>query len=71
MKSYRVYFEIYEKRLKTTVKAKNQEHAKQIIKDKIIFHKIDSDEDDLFLREDDVPPDDDLDYLKKMLGIKD
>lgn len=69
MKRYKVYFEIYGKRLKTTVIANNLEDAKQIVKDKIVFHKID-DEDDLFLKKDGLPPDN-IDFLKNILGIKD
>jgi len=74
MKNYTVYFEIYGKKLKTTVMANNREHAEEIIRNKIIFHKIalmDDDKDDLFSKEDDMPPNDGLDYLKNILGIKD
>jgi 1-deoxy-D-xylulose 5-phosphate reductoisomerase len=38
--TFTVYFEIYGKKMKTSVEANNKEHAKQIIKDKIQFHKI-------------------------------
>lgn len=40
MKTYQVYFEIYGKKLKTSVLAKNENQAKEIIKEKIVFHKI-------------------------------
>jgi hypothetical protein len=77
MKNYKIYFEIYGKRLVTTVSAENQEHAKQIIVNKIIFHKIilTDDNDDIFSQEDNDKPTpsdyDNLDYLKNILGIKD
>lgn len=35
-----VYFELYGKKMKTSVKASSDEEAKKIIKEKIIFHKI-------------------------------
>lgn len=40
MKYYDVYFEIYGKKLKTHVVAKNENEAKEFIKNKIVFHKI-------------------------------
>jgi len=40
MKGYEVFFEIGGKKMKTTVFAENQSHAKQLVQDKIIFHKI-------------------------------
>lgn len=40
MKNYDVYFEIYGKRMKTTVFAENEGAAKEKIKSKIIFHKV-------------------------------
>lgn len=40
MKIFEVCFEIYGKNLKTSVVAKTQEEAKEIIKSKINFHKI-------------------------------
>ena len=39
---YTVYFEIYGKKLKTEVNAKNEMEAKETIKNKIIFHKLES-----------------------------
>jgi len=71
MKEYDVYFEIYGKKLKTRITAENKEQAVQFIKDKIIFHKIVSTEDDIFSNEDDDKPVDQLEYLKNMFGIKD
>jgi len=40
MKEHIVYFELFGKKMKTTVIAKDKEQAKKIIRDKIIFHKI-------------------------------
>lgn len=40
MKKYTIYFEIFDKKLKTEIFADSKEHAKQQIKNKIIFHKI-------------------------------
>jgi hypothetical protein len=37
---YEVYFEIYGKKLRTTVTANSQYHAGEIIKDRIIIHKV-------------------------------
>ncbi len=39
---YTVYFEIYGKKLKTKVSAKSQDDAKQLIRNQIIFHKIEA-----------------------------
>jgi ribosome-binding factor A len=47
MAKYKVYFEIYGKKMKTTVEAKTAEHAKELIRSKIQFNHIaleDSDE---------------------------
>lgn len=40
MTDYTIYFSIFNKKMKTTVKANSEEHAKSIVKDKIVFHKI-------------------------------
>lgn len=40
MKKYVIYFQLYGKKLKTTIKASSMESAKEIIKSKIIFDKI-------------------------------
>jgi hypothetical protein len=37
---YTVYFELFGKKMKTTIDADTEEMAKSIIRDKIIFHKI-------------------------------
>lgn len=44
MAKYTVYFEIYGKRMKTTVEANNDTDAKAMIKSKIIFHKVEKQE---------------------------
>ena len=40
---YTVYFEIFGKKMKTTVYASSVAEAKQRVMDKIIFHKIEAD----------------------------
>jgi len=40
MKNYTIYFEIFGKKLKTDIIAENELKAKEIIRDKIIFNKI-------------------------------
>lgn len=40
MKNYDVYFELYGKRMKTTILAENEEKAKEIVRGKITFHKV-------------------------------
>lgn len=40
MKEYIVYFEIYGKKLKTTIKASSQSEAKNIVAGKLKFNKI-------------------------------
>lgn len=71
MKEYDVYFEIYGKKLKTKIVADSTKQAMQIVKDKIIFHKIIATKDNIFTSEDNDEPIDQLEHLKNMLGIKD
>lgn len=40
LKYFEVFFEIYGKKLKTTVKAHSHAEAKEIVKSKIVFHKV-------------------------------
>lgn len=40
-RNYTVYFEVFGKKMKTTIWAKSQESAKQQILEKIEFHKFD------------------------------
>ena len=54
---YKVYFEIFGKKMMTEVKAISPEAAKKIIRNKIIFHKIKEEEDI-------------LDHLKNIFGMK-
>ena len=56
MKTYKVYFEIYGKKLKIDIKANSLSEAMAKVKDSIIFHKI-------------VPVDDDLQHLKDFFGF--
>jgi 1-deoxy-D-xylulose 5-phosphate reductoisomerase len=39
-KNFDVYFEIYGKKMKCVVLSENEEQAKEFVKNKIIFHKI-------------------------------
>lgn len=40
MKSYTVYFELFGRKMKTTVEAESAIKAKEIIKSKIVFHDV-------------------------------
>jgi len=53
---YKVYFEIFGKKMKTEVNAISSEAAKKAVKDKIIFHKVEE-------------VDNMVDHLKDMFGI--
>ena len=55
MKTYTIYFEIYDKKMKTTVEALNENDAKAKVKKKINFIK--------------VVENDPLDFLKNIFGI--
>jgi hypothetical protein len=46
MKNYTIYFEIYGKKMKTTVMAENEEKAKELVIRKIIFHKVEKSKDE-------------------------
>lgn len=66
---YKVWFEIYGKRMQTTVEANNETDAKAMIKSKIIFYKVEKWEP---LRSElkDLFNDKDLDDICNALGIK-
>ena len=40
MKEFIIYFELYGKKMKTTVRAYNETGAKKVVQEKIVFHKI-------------------------------
>lgn len=40
MKTFTIYFELYGKKMKTEVMALSERSAQEIIKQKIVFHKI-------------------------------
>jgi hypothetical protein len=40
MKQYTIYFEIFGKKMKTTLSAFDEEQAVRLLKEKIVFHKI-------------------------------
>lgn len=40
MENFIIYFELYGKKMKTTVLAYNETDAKKVVQEKIIFHKI-------------------------------
>jgi hypothetical protein len=42
MPKYTVYFELFTKKMKTEVIAANEHEAKEIIRNKIIFHKVEN-----------------------------
>ena len=50
-----VYFELFGKKMKTEVLAKDANHAKEFVKSKIIFHKVENKT---------------LDFLKDIFGMK-
>jgi hypothetical protein len=64
MKKFKVYFEIFGKKMKTSITANSREEAKQLLMKKIIFHKVELDE-DFKLQDDDV-----LDFLKGAFKMK-
>jgi hypothetical protein len=47
MKSFRIHFELFSKKMKTTIKARNKQEALNILKDKIIIHKVEEQDDTL------------------------
>ena len=60
MRKYTVYFEMYGKKMKTSVMAQNIEHAKWLVTNQIVFHKV-------------VPiveQQDDVEFLKDFFGFK-
>ena len=40
MNKYTILFEMFDRKMKITVDASNEEHAKELVADRIIFHKI-------------------------------
>ena len=73
MKNFEVFFELYGKKMKTTVCAYNETAAKKIVQEKIVFHKI-VEKTDNDLSDEDVKNflgnDDTLNDLMDMLGMK-
>lgn len=57
---YTVYFEIFGKKMKTTVEAKSEEDAKYLVMGKIVWHKVVVEK----------TGDDVLDFLKGTFGMK-
>lgn len=58
---YTVYFEIFGKKMKTTVDAKSEEDAKYMVMGKIIWHKVTTEN----MHESDI-----VDDLMNMFGMK-
>lgn len=56
MKKFKIYFEFYGKKMRTTVKAKDAKEAEQIVKNKINIKQ--------------VVAEDEVDFLKNIFGIK-
>lgn len=48
MKNYNVYFEIFGKKMKVKVMANSAYDAQLKIKEKVLFHKIEEDKNDIF-----------------------
>jgi hypothetical protein len=61
MKKFEIFFEIYGKKLKTTIEANSEEKAKEIVKNKIRFDKIT----ELKSNDDDI-----VDRMMGMFGMK-
>jgi len=40
MRVFKVYFELYGKKMKAEINAKDADHAKRRIREKIVFHKV-------------------------------
>ena len=40
MKNFKVYFEVFGKKMKTTINASSKEDAENKVRNKIIFHKV-------------------------------
>jgi hypothetical protein len=59
-KQYEVWFEVYGKKMKTTVLAKHEIEAKELIRKQIIFYKV----------EESKPTDPGVDFLNGIFGIK-
>ena len=59
-KQYEVWFEVYGKKMKTTVLAKHEIEAKELIRKQIIFYKV----------EESKPTDPGVDFLKGIFAIK-
>lgn len=53
MKSYTVYFELFGRKMKTTVEAESAIKAKELIKSKIIFHDVEV-KPDMYRKIDDI-----------------
>jgi len=47
-RTFKVYFEIYSKKILVKVHAENEEEAKEIVKSNLKFYKIEKDENDYF-----------------------
>jgi len=62
MKEYKVYFEIYGKKMVSKVKANNKEDARDIVLSKIKFYKIEPNEYDEIIN-------DHIDKIKNALGL--
>jgi hypothetical protein len=59
-KQYEVWFEVYGKKMKTTVLAKHEIEAKELIRQQIIFYKVEQSKDN----------DPSIDFLRGIFGIK-
>ena len=58
MRVFKVYFELYGKKMKVEVKAKDADYAKRRIREKIVFHKVV-----------DITPDNGNDFITNFFNI--
>ena len=63
MKPYDIYFEIFGKKMKTTLEANSEEDAKYRLMGKIIFHKV-------VVKHNPFGGDETLEHLKDLFGMK-
>ena len=66
MNTYIIYFEIFGKKMKTIVNASSKLEAKKVVKNKIIFHKIEGEEN---IAENNKDEFFDLNGLKNIFGM--
>jgi hypothetical protein len=48
LRNYTIYFELFERKMKTVIMAKSEDHAKTLLFEKIKFHRLTIDKNDEF-----------------------